>query len=822
MSSPTTDPDPTNNTDDDNTSSVVNVDLAIAKSHVGPVVAGQPVTYTLAVRNNGPSSAVGPVTVHDALPEGMTFVSAVGTDWTCTGSGRSVDCTRAAGIAANTAAPDITLVARVAPDAGPATLVNIADVTGPDTDIDPDNNTDHDPTVITDVANISLTKTTTGDNPVSAGDTTAFTIVVHNDGPSDADAVTVTDALPAGLSLVSATGDGWTCTGDAVIQCGRDTVASGSDAPAIVVTVRVGSGVPDGTTITNTAHASTSTPGDDPDDNTDDATVDVRAAADLILDKSHPRGVVHAGDEVTFDLAVHNAGPSDAQPQITVVDQLPVGLTFVSSNGSWSCDANAPDASGQQVTCVLDGTDALLAGTDAPPLQVTVQTDAALDPGSTLTNTATVHSPTTDPIPGNNTDTDDVDIDTTANLSIVKSHTQAARVGDPLTFTLAVTNHGPSVARQVQVTDALPAGLTFVSADGTDWTCAEAARVVTCDLTGPLAAGADAAPISLVVTVEPGAYPAVDNTATVDSATPETDKSDNSSTDHLTVPPLVDLAISKSHRDPISVGHQATYRLRVVNHGPTADPGPVRVTDPLPEGLSFVSATGDGWACSAARGTVTCVDADGLGVDEESTITLVVTVQPSAYPSVVNVASVTSEAEDTDPTNNTASDPATVRAAVVLTVDKHLLSLTRSTATYRITVGNRGPNDTTTDIVVVDDLPAQLSYVEASGRGWTCQDAGRTVTCTHPDTLRVGRSTSFVLTAAVAAGATGQVVNHVVVTGGHTGQDPSDVAVGTLPPLTPSGPDLPNTGGPALAWLVAALACLVAGGILLSRSRRRE
>ena len=75
------------------------------------------------------------------------------------------------------------------------------------------------------------------------------------------------------------------------------------------------------------------------------------------------------------------------------------------------------------------------------------------------------------------------------------------------------------------------------------------------------------------------------------------------------------------------------------------------------------------------------------------------TVEPSAYPSVVNVASVTSDAEDTDPDNNTATDPATVPPSVELTVDKTLLSLTRSTATYRITVGNRGPNDTTTAIV---------------------------------------------------------------------------------------------------------------------------
>ena len=299
----------------------------------------------------------------------------------------------------------------------------------------------------------------------------------------------------------------------------------------------------------------------------------------------------------------------------------------------------------------------------------------------------------------------------------------------------------------------------------------------------------------------------------------------------MTVPPLVDLAISKSHRDPVSVGHQATYRLKVVNHGPTADPGPIRVTDVLPDGLTFVSATGPGWDCSAAKSTVTCVAAAGLKVGETSTIRLKVTVGPAAFPSVVNVATVTSGAEDTDSTNNTASDPATVRSAVELTVDKTLLSLTHSTATYRITVGNRGPNNTSTDIVVVDELPAALSYVEVSGRGWTCQAAAKTVTCTYPDVLKVHRSTSFVLSTSVAKGTTGDVVNHVVVTGGHTGKDPRDVSVGHLPPLTggpatpptgPTGPDLPNTGGPALAWLVAALACLASGGLLLARSRRRS
>ena len=117
----------------------------------------------------------------------------------------------------------------------------------------------------------------------------------------------------------------------------------------------------------------------------------------------------------------------------------------------------------------------------------------------------------------------------------------------------------------------------------------------------------------MVVTVEPGAYPGVDNTATVDSATPDTDPSGQ----------LLDRPRARSRRwstsrspSPTATRSASATRRRtastVVNHGPTADPGPVRVTDALPDGLTFVSATGDGWACTAAKGTVTCVDADGL------------------------------------------------------------------------------------------------------------------------------------------------------------------------------------------------------------------
>ncbi len=820
VDSPTPDPNPANNTDDDLTSSTAEADLAITKSHGGTVVAGQSVTFTLQVDNLGPSDSAGPIEVTDALPTGLTFVSADGTGWSCTGADQEATCVRAAGLPAGASAPPITLVALVAPDAGPATRINFASVNGPDEDPEPGNNTDLDPVVITDDTNISLVKSTTGANPVNAGDPVEFTVVVTNDGPSDADDVRVVDPVPAGLTVLSVTGAGWDCAADDPIVCERANVAAGTDAPPIVITALVGSGVPDQTTITNTATASTSTPGDDPDDNTDDATVGVNTAADLAIDKSHAGDPVVAGGQVTFDLVVENLGPSDAQPDVEVTDTLPVGLTFVSSDGPWSCTPGSAGPSGQEVTCVLlEG--ALLSGATAPTLSLTVQVDAAAD-ADTYVNTATVQSPTNDPDPDNNTDTDAVEVDTQADVAIVKTHGGPVRVGDELTFTLQVRNTGPSEARDVVVTDSVPAALELLGAQGAGWTCTVQVQDLDCALDDPLAPDTDAEPIEVTVRVLAAAYPSVDNTAVVDTSTTDADPDNNTDTDTVVVPALSDLAIAKSHTGSVQVGDRLTYRVEVTNNGPTDDPGPVTVTDSLPVGLTFVSASGAGWSCSAAGQDVTCVDADGLSIGETSVIQVRVSVGAEAYPEVVNTASVTSPAEDTDPDNDSDTDPTPVAPKVRLTLQKELVGITADRATYRLTVTNNGPSATVADIVVVDRLPAELRYVSSSGPGWTCTPAGQVVTCTTGRVLAAGESSAFTLVTRIVPGTTGTIRNEAEVLGGdETDPGDEDDVTGTVPPdgSTPGGL-LPDAGGPAWQWLALATLSLVGGIALIARSRR--
>ena len=72
----------------------VNVDapfIALTKHHAGDFVVGQPAAYTLTVSNTGPIATQGAITVTDPLPAGLTFVSGVGTGWTCTAVGTERD-----------------------------------------------------------------------------------------------------------------------------------------------------------------------------------------------------------------------------------------------------------------------------------------------------------------------------------------------------------------------------------------------------------------------------------------------------------------------------------------------------------------------------------------------------------------------------------------------------------------------------------------------------------------------------------------------------------------------------------------------------------
>ncbi|HEX2089649.1 MAG TPA: DUF11 domain-containing protein, partial [Actinomycetota bacterium] len=467
-------------------------------------------------------------------------------------------------------------------------------------------------------ADLSLAKSHTGDFTV--GQQGTYQLSVTNKGDVSAPGpITITDTLPAGLSFVSGTGTGWSCS--AVGQAVTCTHAAGLAASAtssVSLTVDVGpSAVPQ---VTNSATASFN--GDDPTpaDNTVSDVTNVVPSADLSIAKTHT-GEMVVGLPFTFDIQVSNAGPSTSSGPITVTDTLPAGLTYLSFSGSgWNCAAVSQD-----VTCTHAGD--LVAGATSS-LALIVDVDAAAFPS--VTNSATVVATTLDPNSSNDADSDFVGAAGAANLSISKSHDADFVAGEQGVYEFTVSNAGTGAATgPVVVTDTLPAGLSFVSGSGSGWTCAAVDQDVTCTHAGNLAAGANSS-FALTVEVASDAPASVTNLATVSSDSPDADRGDNTDQDETGIDRLADLSIAKTHAGSFLVGTEETYDLEVSNDGPTEAEGPITVSDTLPAGLTYDSFAGAGWSCSAVGQDVTCTHAANLAAGASATVSLTVDVEAAA------------------------------------------------------------------------------------------------------------------------------------------------------------------------------------------------
>ena len=132
---------------------------------------------------------------------------------------------------------------------------------------------------------------------------------------------------------------------------------------------------------------------------------------------------------------------------------------------------------------------------------------------------------------------------TSADLSVTKTASpNPGQVGIPLSYRIVATNNGPAAATNVTVTDALPAGVTFVSSLATQGACS-GTTTVTCNL-GTLASGASAV---VTITVTPTAQGQLANTATVTAGESDFDTANNSSSITTFIQPA---AASPSMTDP--------------------------------------------------------------------------------------------------------------------------------------------------------------------------------------------------------------------------------------------------------------------------------
>ncbi len=287
--------------------------------------------------------------------------------------------------------------------------------------------------------------------------------------------------------------------------------------------------------------------------------------------------------------------------------------------------------------------------------------------------------------------------------------------GDTFSYTLQVTNDGPSNATNIEVTDSLPSGTTYLSDDHA--TTGTTTSFATPTLTWNIPSLAASSTVSLVISMRSNAVTSstvISNTATItDHVENDPVTTNDSDTITITVLPAPNLQISKTHTGDFTVGQNGSYTLTVGNIGLGDGVGLVTVSDTLPTGLTYVSATGTGWTCGAAGQVVTCTNPGPVAAGGSlSSITLVVAVGSGAASSVINSATVDGAYFDLDSSNNTSSDPTTVAASPSLTVVKYAtgpLGTTITTAspgstfTYSVVVTNSG-SGAATSVVLTDHL----------------------------------------------------------------------------------------------------------------------
>ncbi|WP_063350775.1 DUF11 domain-containing protein [Streptomyces sp. MJM8645] len=620
--------------------------LTVSKTLLtNPVVPGQQIQWQVAVTNNGPSTAQN-VVVSDQVPAGVTAASmkadADGTN--CPITNGTATCPGANIPAGQTRA--WTLTGTLDPNAA-TTPTNTATVTGGPDPATPTHTAVASPTNSpSPQANLTVSKVLVT-NPVVPGQQIQWQVSVTNNGPSEARNVIVTDQVPTGVTNASMTAaDGTTCpiaNGTAtcpvveipVGQTSTWTLTGTLDPAATTPTnTAIVTGGPDPTTPTHTAVASpTTTPS---------------GRASLTVSKVLLTNPVVPGQQIQWRITVTDNGPSTAR-NVVVTDTVPDGV----ANPSLARDADGSlcPITGNRATCpaielaVGQSQSYTLTGTLASDATTTPTNTAIVTGGpdpATPTHTA-VATPTNSPSPQ-------------ASLTLSKVLVTGSVVpGGPIQWRVTVTNNGPSRARNVVVTDTVPAEVhnPAVTADADGTPCPIAGNTATCPAVEIPADGIASYTVTGTLDAAAAATSTPVNVASV-SGGPDPNPSNNTATatPTETAQPQANLTVTKILlTDPVVPGQPISWRVAVTNRGPSTARNVVvsdRIPDQVVGAMMTVDATGS--SCPVSTGAATCPAVE-IPVGATSTFTLTGMLAQDATAVPGNTATVTGGPDPATPTH---------------------------------------------------------------------------------------------------------------------------------------------------------------------------
>jgi uncharacterized repeat protein (TIGR01451 family) len=417
------------------------------------------------------------------------------------------------------------------------------------------------------------------------------------------------------------------------------------------------------------------------------------------------------------------------------------------------------------------------------------------------------------------------------NISIDKTATPKVNVGDPITYTMTVTNNGAATTTDpITVTDALPAAVQFVSESGTNWSCTGAQSLSCTWNGGALAHSASTTPITVVATALQAAVPSVTNTAFAHMGALTVQ---DSATTIVNTP--VNLTLTKS-ADPasgsdVSRGQEIEYTLHYANTG-TTDANNVTITDEIPTGTSYTSGTATcSTTCTPTFSGGTLSFALNIPANSAGDAFFEVTVNSDDFNGqvITNQANLTFNGT-TVPSNKTHHQvfvPAgnlTIVKAVSYTKPAAVGSL----LTYTLTAAASGNIDQT-GVVITDAIPDGTTYKNGSATcstGCSASLAGGVLSWTV-GTIAQGQTMNVTFGVTVNGPAADgtiptEIVNVGDITSNETPKTPSNRVVVPLTQVlgtkivrtTTPATTLPFTGLNSLQDALLAMV-LIGGGLLL-------
>lgn len=695
-----------------------------------PVVAGEPLTYTMTVTNSGNLDASG-VMLTQTLPAGATLAKQgthgyclPSTSPSCAGC-REVVCTVGPlaqnGREIRTVAVAVERGRRAPLDSKASAQALEGDPTPAKADARTRVEAESDLSIEIDAS----------PGTVRAGDgLLSYTLRIRNAGPSDALQVVVTDDLPDEVDLVSGCKPQGCSALRGTVTWTIERIRAGVTATLAPIVVRVRPSAKG--TFTNRASVRTIEPGARTDprlgNNSKTRDTTVIREADLSLSiTTVPAGDVLGCNPITYHLRVHNAGPSDSS-RATVTSTLTPAVIFDGSPPDDRCKETTAPSGKTQVTCALD--DDIRAG-DEREVSFTVHLPLSTEASSLplrISNQVTVtpKDPEEEPEAGSPksdnkmTDVRGADLRVAAvkvqRVIDLSAGTEVSRAiaGENLLYTVEVANGGPRDSSGSRITVTLGEQLTFVASPDR---CSASGRIVTC--TGPALGRGDESASRFVVAVASDAPVPLTSTsqARVDPPIGNDDDTCVANDDKragFMVDREADLSLTLTAPDTVEVGKPFTYVIAVANAGPS-DAADVKVRLPLPGDAVCPPAC---CGCDEVPPGVLECDLAGLPVDSTKGVLLTVVAPPlpadgnRILTATASVASGTPEPTP-DPTSN--SDTAVTTLATDAEADLALTKTAGAEAVvlgdrlrYTLEVVNRGPAATVATAQVEDRLPVEL------------------------------------------------------------------------------------------------------------------